>query len=197
MQRGEKVVIGIGGNIGTGKTTVCKIFENFGAHYISADEVGWEILPEVKNTLRKKFGELIMDGDKIDRQKLGTVIFSKKENLTFLNELTHPILVEKIINRIKNIESGIVVIDAALLFNWPDILKKIDYTILVTADDKMKIARAAEKGVNKNLSRKILNFQKKDSEISKQANFIIKNNGTIKALKQECQIIYKEIKNDC
>ena len=138
-----------------------------------------------------------MDEDKINRKKLGAMVFSKKENLDFLNELTHPILVEKIINRVRNIESGIVVIDAALLFNWPDILEKIDYTILVTADDKLKIARAVEKGVSKDLSRKILNFQKKDNEVSKQAKFIIKNNGTIKALKEECQIIYKEIKNDC
>ena len=197
MRDNQKTIIGVGGNVGTGKTTVCKIFEDLGVYYISADEIGWEVLAEISDALKKKFGEEIINSGPINKRKLRAIIFSNRENLKFLNELSHPILTKKILARIKNIKSGMIVIDAALLFDWPEIYKKVDHSILVMAEDHVKAERAREKGIDQNLFKQILGFQKRDYEMAQQAKFIIKNNATIMSLKKQCQNIYEEIKNDC
>ena len=197
MHGRRRIVIGVGGSIGTGKTTACKIFEDLGAHYISADEIGWEVLAEISDVLKKKFGKEIINGGPINKRKLRAIIFSNRENLKFLNELSHPILTKKILTHIKNIKSGMIIIDAALLFDWPEIYKKVDHSILVVAEDNVKAERAREKGIDQNLFKQILGFQKRDYEMAQQAKFIIKNNATIMSLKKQCQNIYEEIKNDC
>ena len=197
MQHGERIIIGVGGNVGTGKTTVCKFFESWGAHYISADEIGWEVLPEISHALEEKFGKTVMNEGMVDKKRLRDIVFSKRENLEYLNKLSHPLIIQKILQRIQESTSEMIVIDAALLLDWPEICEKIDYSILVTATESIKAKRSMAKGIDSDLFKKIVSFQKKDAEISGQANFIIKNNGTMNALKKQCHNIYGEIKNDC
>jgi dephospho-CoA kinase len=197
MRSGEKVIIGVGGNIGSGKTMVSRIFEKLGAYYISADEIGWEVLPEISYRLKNKFGSDVMVESAINRKKLRNIVFSNKDALDYLNQLSHPLLIKKILEQIGEIESGMVVVDAALLFDWPEIYKMIDFPILVVADTKLKEKRAVKDGIDRDLFRKILGFQKSEAKMSTQAKFIIKNNDTLNALKKKCQNIYKEIKNDC
>jgi dephospho-CoA kinase len=197
MKHGKRIVIGVGGNVGTGKTTVCKFFESLGAYYISADEIGWEVLPEMSHALEEKFGNIIMYEGMIDKKKLRDIVFSKRENLEYLNKLSHPRIIQKILQRIEESTSEMIVIDAALLFDWPEICEKIDYSILVTAAESIKAKRSTAKRIDSDLFKKIISFQKNDAEISGQVNFIIKNDGTMNVLKKQCRDIYEEIKNDC
>jgi len=191
------VIIGVSGTIGSGKTSVSKVFEELGAHYISADEIGWEILPKIADRLKQKFGEDIMNGNAVDKKRLRSTVFSNRQNLDYLNELSHPILVKEMLRRIQEIESGVVVIDAALLFDWPEIVEVVDYPILVIADNRQKQKRAAKKGIDKKLFRFILENQKTDNETTELAEFVINNKGTLNALRVQCENIYEEIKNDC
>jgi dephospho-CoA kinase len=197
MHHEDRLIIGVGGHIGTGKTTTCKIFEDLGAHYISADEIGWEVLPDIADALEKRFGKIIMKKTAIDKKKLRDIVFSKKEHLQFLNRLSHPHLVKKILERLEKIKSGVVVIDAALLFDLPGVYERVDYPILVTADDTRKQERARAKGIDSVLFQKILDAQQSEQAMKQKAKYIIKNNGTMDALKEQCQTIYEEICNDC
>ena len=197
MRPGDKVLIGVGGTIGSGKTLVSKIFQELGAQYVSADELGWEVLPDIRDGLRKRFGERIMKNGTVDRERLREIVFSGKENLDYLNRLSHPLLVKKILKRVEDIEDGIVVIDAALLFDWPAIEEIVDYRILITSDEEVKEERMARKGISRKLFRQILGFQKSDAEVMKRAKFVIDNNGGIDSLKIQCKDIYRQIKNDC
>jgi dephospho-CoA kinase len=128
---------------------------------------------------------------------LRDVVFSKRENLAYLNKISHPLIIKKIIQRVQESVSRMIVIDAALLFDWPEVYEKIDYSILVTATESIKAKRSMAAGIGSELFKKIISFQKKDAEISGQVHFIIKNNGTMSALKKQCHNIYEEIKNDC
>lgn len=196
MRHGEKVIIGVGGNIGSGKTVVSRFFEEFGAHYLSADEIGWEVLREIKYQLKGRFGEAIMHGEDIDRKKVQNMVFSCDSNLAFLNRLSHPLLKRKILERINKFTSGTIVIDAALLFDWPEILKEIDCSILVSSSGENKEERAVNNGMDKQLVCRILRSQQNEAEMSKQATYIINNNGTVQELKEQCSRVFEEIKND-
>ena len=193
----SKCVVGIGGNIGTGKTTVAQIFMEFGAHCISADEIGWEVLPEIAPVLRERFGEGIMSGGRIDKGKLRELVFSDSSNLEFLNRVSHPVLIKRIIDAISNIERGVVVIDAALLFDWPEVYSMVDYTIVVKARQDIMLARAKAKGISEGLFVRILSMQKDAEKMAAKACFVVENNGTIAELKERCLDIYQQIKNDC
>lgn len=197
MQPGDKVLIGVGGTVGSGKTLISRIFRDLGAQCISADEVGWEVLPEITDRLRQRFGERIMKNGQIDKEKLGSIVFSDRHSLDYLNKISHPLLISRILKRVEEIKAGVVVIDAALLFDWPAIYQRADYSILVVSDERVKEERMARKGISKQLFRQILGFQKSDAEMAKRAQYVIENNGTVETLKAQCQKIYRQIKNDC
>lgn len=194
----KRIILGVGGNIGAGKTTVAKIFEGLGAHYLSADEIGWDVLPEIADKLKEKFGDVIFGPDGcIDRKRLRELVFAQKKRLQILNSLSHPILLKRIIERLNRIKKGIVVIDAALLYDWPEIYRMVDFPILVVSKKELKRKRAYGRDISGELFNRVLRAQKSESEMAKLAKCIIKNNSTISMLKRECRRIYRELKNDC
>ncbi len=197
MRCGQKILIGVGGNIGAGKTAAAKIFSEFGGKYISADEVGWDVLPEIADLLERKFGKSIMSRNKIDKRILRELVFADTRKLQFLNHVSHPVLTKRIKEITRGIKKGFVVIDAALLFDWPDIYEMIDYSILVIARREVMLSRARMKGIGDDLFKRILSMQKSEEEMMAMASYVIENNGTMIDLREKCQKIYNEIRNDC
>jgi dephospho-CoA kinase len=197
MRAGAKVVIGVGGNIGAGKTTVARVFKKLGARYISADEIGWTVLPVITKRLKNKFGKQIMRGMRINKQRLRELAFSDVRNLEFLNRVSHPILIRRIIDKIRKIKSGIVVVDAALLFDWPEVYAVVDYPIMVRSRPDKMSARVKNKGINESLFKKILSLQQDEKQMATKAAFVIDNNGTVKELEEMCRQIFGRISDDC
>jgi len=197
MRPGTKAVIGVGGNIGTGKTTVSKMFAELGARYVSADEIGWEVLPEIVEELEAEFGKAIVSGRKVNKEKLREVVFTDGEKLRFLNRTSHPLLTRRIIGQVEAIRSGKVVIDAALLFDWPEVYDIVDYPILVRSKRELMLSRAKAKGISEKLFESIVSLQRNDEEVLGMASYVIENNGTMSELRTRCQLIYEEISHDC
>jgi dephospho-CoA kinase len=197
MRRGERTVIGLAGNIGCGKSTAADYFQRFGSRHIEADRIGWQVLNRFQNRLQKRFGAEILKGGRIDRKKLRAAVFTDRANVRFLNRLTHPSLIKVIRERIRKIGSGVIVIDAALLFEWPGLMAKVDHPILVTSPRKAKEQRALRKGIDRQTFLRILRFQKSEKVLSRQAEFVIRNDRSRQELYRQCYRIYKEIKNDC
>ncbi|MDD2890747.1 MAG: dephospho-CoA kinase, partial [bacterium] len=85
------MIIGVTGDIGTGKSTVAKFLKEFSrGEIINVDKLGWEILEKKKTKLIDTFGEKIITRGKIDRKKLGKIVFNDKNKLQLLNSITHP-----------------------------------------------------------------------------------------------------------
>jgi len=197
MHPGARKVIGLTGNVGAGKTTAAKVLMDLGAFCISADEIGWEVLPEISMMLQRRFGQEIMKGNKVDREKLRNLVFADRVKLDYLNQLSHPLLVKKIIDKLSRIDSGIVIIDAAVLFDWPEICALTDYIMLLTARDDIMEARAKARGIDKKMFAMIRSMQKDEKELSERADFVISNNGTLDELREKCELIYRRVEDDC
>ncbi len=88
------IKVGLTGNIGSGKSLVCKVFEELGVPVYYADERAKIILdsPEVQQRLVKRYGADIMEAGHIRRKKLASIVFQSKEELAFLNQNIHPAL---------------------------------------------------------------------------------------------------------
>jgi len=182
--------IGIGGNIGSGKTTVAKIFNDLGAKYINADVIGHKILDNktVAEQLIRVFGPKILSPKgKIDRKKLAEVAFQNKAHQKKLNSITHPLIIREIIKRTQG--KGVAVIEAPLLFEC-DLIRIVDYSILVTASDKLRLKRVKNKypDIEKRLA-----LQMPEKEARKRADFIIANRGSLSQLKKKCQKLWKSL----
>jgi len=197
MQREERVVIGLAGNIGSGKSTAADYFVRRGSHRINADAIGRRLLPTITKAVINRLGSGVASRHRLDRDKLRTVIFSDPRKLRIFNRLSHPRLVREIRDRLRQIRSGIVVVDAALLFDWPVLMPEIDVPILVTAPRSLKERRAARKGIDRRTFRRILQSQRSENVMARQAAYVIRNNGSTDHLYRQCRTIYKEIKNDC
>ncbi|MBM3436593.1 MAG: dephospho-CoA kinase, partial [Bacteroidetes bacterium] len=111
--------VALTGNIGTGKSTVCRIFESLGVPVYHADEEAKKFLSEkgVRETLIEKFGGKIKTGNEISRKKLAEKVFKDDQALEFLNSIIHPLVKNDLKGWIaKHQNHQYIIQEAAILF---------------------------------------------------------------------------------
>lgn len=132
-------VIGITGGIASGKSTVSNLIKDMGYLVISADQISHQVLNDkrLKAGYKKivlEFGEQILDENKnIDRKKLGAIVFDDKEKRTLLENILHPIIKERIKEKIEKSTNDIIFVEVPLLFET-DFIDLVDETIVVYTD---------------------------------------------------------------
>jgi len=173
------IKVGLTGGIGSGKSTVAKIFETLGIPVYYADEVARRLMnahPELKSSIVEHFGEAAYKEDQLDRKYLASVVFNDPLKLERLNALTHPITMKDAEEWMNRQISPYVIKEAALLFESGS-AGQLDYVIGVYAPQHIRVKRVMERDgmpveeVMKRMSRQI------DEEMKmKLCNFIIVNN---------------------
>ncbi len=195
------MIIGITGPIGSGKTTVAKLFSRHWYNRIDADEIGHQILKKnsiVYKKIIQELGNKILDKNKnIDREKLGNIVFNNSIKLKGLNSIMHPIIINEIKNKIKKIkvECGKktkIIIDAPLLLETE--AKNLVDKIIVVKSDKKNILQRLSKNFSKKKIEKILKVQMPLNKKMKYADFIIYNDKSLKHLKNQVEKIVKKLK---
>ena len=189
----DRLLVGIGGNMGSGKSTVASELKRYGAKIIDADEMGWSILNKGTDEYRrlvKTFGRgILTKTGNIDRRALGKLAFASKANLNKLNAIVHPTLLERVRKEIDRNRKGLVVVDAALLFAW-GMDKEVDVSILVTAADRLKIKRMTDAGMPEEDIQARLKLQSPDSKIWRKADFVLENRGSFAELRRKCRALW-------
>jgi dephospho-CoA kinase len=173
------IKIGITGGIGSGKSTVCKVFEQLGVPVYYADDEGKKLLDvsDVKEAVLKVFGNAIFAADKtIDRKKMAGLVFNNKENLEKLNSIIHPAVGVHFEEWLKKQEGcAYIVKEAAILFE-SGAYKQVDKVITVTAPMELKITRAMNRsGITREQVLERMNNQMDDEEKVKRSQFVIVN----------------------
>ena len=116
----NKLIVGITGGIGSGKSTVSKLFKEHGFEIIDADDISREVVKPGSSILDKivqHFGKGMLNPDgSLNRKKLATVVFSNKRERIYLEDLLHPEIVFRILKRVNESSNPVVVIVVPLLF---------------------------------------------------------------------------------
>lgn len=137
-------VIGITGGIGSGKSTVCKVFKLLGVPVFEADIVAGKLInsnSEIRNELVQLFGNDIYSTDKkLNRKKLAELIFNSDVLLEKVNNIVHPAVRNEFLNWIKQQKPAYVIHEAAILFE-SGFYKMMDFTILVSASEELRLER--------------------------------------------------------
>lgn len=174
--------IGITGGIGSGKTTVCAIFSTLGIPIYNSDERAKKIMVEnqsVVNKLKAQFGSIIYFEDgSINRVLLSQIVFNDKEQLTKLNEIVHPAVFEDMIKWYAENQNYKYVLQEAAIMYESGSYKMLDKTILVYADQEIRIERVMKRDkVDRIAVLARMDKQMPESEKLKLADFVIYNNG--------------------
>ena len=171
--------IGITGGIGSGKTTVCRLFELLRIPVYYADDESKKILnwdKAAKESVVKIFGDSIWNADgSIDRKKLAGLVFNKKEELEKLNAILHPAVGKHFDNWVKDQKAPYCIKEAAILFE-SGAYKQVDKVIAVVAPLELKINRTIKRdGITKEEVLARIKNQMSDEEKVKKADFVIQN----------------------
>ena len=198
----KKVVIGLTGGIGTGKSTVSQILKEKNFPVIDLDIISHEVIkfPKVMEKIIENFGKEVLEYNNtgnwiISREKLGRVIFGNREKRLILNSIMHPeilrIMREKILECKK--ENKIIFVEIQLLFEvqWE---KEFDYILLVSTEKETQIKRIlARDKRSKEEALSIINSQMPLDEKKKISDYVIENDGNIQDLERKIDGFLKKI----
>ncbi len=199
-------LIGLTGNIGSGKSTAANFFKELGYTVISADLLAREILQkkEIVEKIVASFGEQVLVQGKIQPTLLAEVVFQNKENVKKMNAISHPEIQKISLERIKMLykknEKVKIIYDAPLLIevgvyskmqnvilmitSFENILKRLNKAYLRRAvSQRQRISEASVK--------KRLQYQIKPEEAKKFAHFIIDGNTNLESIKKQVASIHK------
>ena len=193
--------VGVVGGIGSGKTTVCKVWEKLGATVIYADDLAKELM-QTDSELQKKlvtiFGSDTYNSDgSLNKPHLINEAFNKNR-VDELNKAVHPVLREKLkelAGSSKKAGEELFVVEAAILLNegrpdFPEII------VLVTADRDRRFERVAKRDQasgDEILAR--MDKQPDFKSLTHLADFTIKNDGALSELEESAVNLFEELKS--
>jgi dephospho-CoA kinase len=184
------IKIGITGGIGSGKSTVCRVFETFGIPVFYADTVAKEIMVTddiLIAGIQSAFGpESYEDSGKLNNKHIAAIVFSDKQQLEQLNAMVHPAVFRSFDAWLLTLpeQTPYILKEAALLFESGSYLM-CDASVLVTAPKDIKIKRVMDRdGVNAAQVEARMDKQMSDEEKSAMAGFLIRNDGSQSVIHQ-------------
>ena len=196
------MIIGVTGGLATGTSTAVKCIASYlKAGIISADEIAHSKLKKDKSFIKKLvlcFGRgVIGKQGSIDRKLLAEKAFSKKANYSKLCQISYPVIIADISNRIKKFQeqgSKDMVIDGPMLIE-SGFYKKCDIIIVVTTSLSLQVQRSAEKRIGPKDALSRISFQMPLHKKVNYADYIIDNSGNLGELRARCREISENVKN--
>lgn len=191
----KAVVVGVTGQSGAGKSTVCAMLKKYGYAVIDADKVASLVLEKgspVLKRLAESFGEDILNSDgTLNRALLAKRAFSSPENTRLLNSIAHPEIVRLILKKINGeFWNGYeaVLLDAPQLFE-SGLHEKCDLVIAVTAPQDIRLSRIMSRdGIDEQAALMRINAQHDEMFFRTHADVVIENNNNEERLKE--QVLY-------
>ena len=179
----KKLIIGITGGSGTGKSSVLKSFSDSGALIIDGDKVSREITKPASPALLEiysHFGDGILSEDgTLDRKKLGNIVFKDKDELSILNKITHKYIKEDILRKIDNAKNPLIIIEAAELI-LGGLGEICDATVcILSKKDKRKERIILRDDLTEEQAENRINSQKSDEYYIENCDFCVYNDDSL------------------
>lgn len=151
--------VGLTGGIATGKSTVAAILRELGCHILEADKIAHGLIEPgaaAYNDVAHEFGEGILTAEgRVDRAKLGAIVFADPERLARLNAIVHPLVLAAQDRELAAIERAsphtIALVEAALLIE-AGYTDRLDYLVVTWCTPEQQLARLTEAGAGRGLT---------------------------------------------
>ncbi len=203
----NNIVLGLTGQTGAGKSTLCRYLNQKGCSIIDADQVARSVVEKGSACIADvilEFGieYLNMDGS-LNRRKLGETVFTDKAKLKKLNDIMFPYIVNSIRDKIqqaKEEQEGVIILDAPTLFE-SGCDKFCDKVLSVVADSEFRCQRIMERdGLSEEEAQHRISAQHNEDFYTEKSWFVIENNGASSDLEEQADKmlteLYAEMKTD-
>ena len=197
----KNLILGITGNIASGKSMIARAFADKGAALVSADQLAREAVAPGSPALRQlvdRFGEKILQADgSLDREALGEIVFADAQARKALNRITHPAiatLAERRLGALRQ-EPGLslIVYEAPLLFE-AGAEGRVDQVLVVTIDPQVQLRRLMDRdGLDETAARRRISAQLPQAEKVARADFVIDNSGSVAATLEQVDRLWERL----
>ncbi|SHJ31083.1 dephospho-CoA kinase [Malonomonas rubra DSM 5091] len=197
----EKLILGITGNIASGKSTVAKMFAERGALLIDADQLAREIVEPGQPALQQlveRFGTDILRADKsLDRDKLAQIIFADEQARLDLNQITHPAIGKLAVERLQQgkrlADVPLVVYEAPLLFE-AKAENRVDKVLVVKVDLQVQLQRLMQRdGIDEAAAQQRVSAQMPQDEKLARADYVVDNSGSLEELFIQVEQLWQKL----
>ena len=196
----SKPLVGVTGIMGSGKTTVSRLFGKLGAAIFDADVAAHKSTEDVEiiSRIGETFGNQIFDSNGIlDRKKLAHIVFSSESKLRQLNSIVHPHVRKQMWNFVEVqqelAEVALIIIDSPLIYET-DLYTHLDFIVVVSSDIEACIQRVQQRnGLSREEIQDRLSRQIPLEKKIKRADFNIDNNNQVKSLNKHVQSVFTNI----
>ncbi len=190
------MIIGLTGGFLTGKTTVAKFLKKKGIEVLEIDRLYETLLQEnrLKKNLIKIFGKDILFRDKISKKKLRGKLLLRPYLLKELERVAHPLIIRELKRIIKSYrrKGKLLVIEVPLLYE-KGLESLFDRVILISSSKKEQLKRAKKLGYTKKEVEIFINNQLPLRVKEEKADWVIRNKGTLKELKDKSNLLREEL----
>lgn len=201
MKIDKNILVGLTGGIGSGKSTVSKMFADLGAELIDFDLLAKEVVRPGQPALEeivKHFGKTVLqENGELNRKKLGAQVFASKKKRQMLEKIVHPRIEQEFVLKFENILSknpcATIIADVPLLIeaNLHDFFQKI---ILVYAPREVQLQRVINRdGLSQEEALARISAQLPMKEKKKYANYLINNQGDLDATRKQVLRVWQAL----
>ncbi|MCB5270242.1 MAG: dephospho-CoA kinase [Candidatus Cloacimonetes bacterium] len=195
MPQNKPFAIAITGNIGSGKSSFCNYLRQYGQRVLSADDVANEILFDLPELWRQRWGDRVFCDGRLDKQAISEIVFHDEKELEYLNSEIHPRVRQRFTEELIKSDEDALYFEIPLLFE-AGLEAYFDYLVLVTAPRSVVLKRLEERnpGQLENLKLR-LDKQLPDAEKAARVDLVIDNSQDLSQLKNEAKKLIENIPN--
>lgn len=186
------VQIAVTGNMGCGKTTICKMMENEGIPVYYSDVCAKQLMNQnelLMDSIKERFGEESYHDGLLNRKWIASIVFDDSTALNDLNNLVHPVVQKDYLNWVSQQTKDIVAYESAILIEHGN-QDNFDVVILVQCQEKIRFERIQKRdGLTLNQVQERTRFQWPEEEKIKYADYLIENTALEQAKQQLNSVI--------
>jgi dephospho-CoA kinase len=197
LKKKNMIKIGLTGGIGSGKTTVAKLFEKLDIPVYYADDKAKYLMandPKIKKKLIEIFGPETFKKEQLNTKYLADIVFKHPSQLKKLEKIVHPAVRKDFISWSKKQNAPYIIVENAILHK-SGMDELVDYIIVVTGNKEKRIQRLISRDkIDKNEIENRIRNQENDDFLTNNADFIITNNKNIDFLDKKVKFIDQKLK---
>ena len=196
----KALILGVTGNIASGKSSVAKELARRGAAVLDADQLAREVVESGSSVLKKlvkQFGtEILQQDGNLDRDRLGQVVFADVKVRAMLNQIMHPEIAKKSVERLQKLQSNpdlpLIVYEAPLLFEV-GAESRVDKVLVVKIDPEVQLKRLMTRDrLSEERAQQRVAAQMPQQQKLERADYIIDNSGSVAETLEQIDVLWPQ-----